>query len=145
MEDTMRRQKHPIKLSESERTELVTIVTTGRQKTRVLRRAQMLLWSDEGKPDTEIAELLKLAPLTVATTRLRWIEKHTLEDEPRRGRGKKLDGKQEAFLVALACSDAPNGLEKWTMRLLADKLVELEVVHGVVSDETVRRTLKKTT
>src|SRR6185436_8198125 len=99
---------------------------------RVLRRAQMLLWSDEGKPDTEIAELVKTTPLTVAMTRLRWIEKHSLEDEPRPGRGKKMDGKQEAFLVALACSAAPNGLEKWTMQMLADKLVELEVVHEAV-------------
>jgi transposase len=66
-------------------------------------------------------------------------------DQPKRGRRKRLDGKQEALLVALACSDAPDERESWTMQLLADKLVELKVVEQPISDETVRRTLKKTT
>jgi len=66
-----------------------------------------------------------------------------LEDQARRGREKKLDGKQEAFLVALACSEAPGERETWTMQLLADRLVELHVIDEPISDETVRRTLKK--
>ncbi len=127
-----------------------------------------MLWSDAGKPDSEIAQLLGVTPLTVAKTRQRWVKEKTLEDKPRPGRVKKLDGKQEAFLVALACSDAPDGYERWTMQLLADKLVELSVIDEPisdetwtmqlladklvelsvidepVSDETVRRTLKKT-
>jgi transposase len=139
-----RKQEHPIELSEVERAKLEAIVRKGSQKARIIRRAQTLLWSDAGKPDTEIAQLHGVTPLTVAKTRKRWVKEKRLEDKPRPGRAKKLDGKQEAFLVALACSDAPEGYESWTMQLLADKLVELSVIDEPVSDETVRRTLKKT-
>jgi transposase len=93
--------------------------------------------------DEQLAALAKVTPLTVARTRERWVLAQSLEDKPRAGRQKKLDGKQAAFLVALACSDAPNGRESWTMQLLADKLIELQVVEEAVSDETVRRVLKK--
>ena len=72
-------------------------------------------------------------------------EGHELRDKPRRSRGRRLDGKQEAMLVALACSEAPEGRSEWTMQLLADKLLVLGVVEDAISDETVRRTLKKTT
>lgn len=139
-----RKQDHPIKLSPVERAELEAIVGKGKHKARIIRRAQTLLWSDAGKPDTEIAQLHGVTPLTVAKTRQRWVKEKRLEDKPRPGRVKKLDGKQGAFLVALACSDAPDGYERWTMQLLADKLVELNVIDEPISDETVRRTLKKT-
>jgi len=139
-----RKQEHPIELSEVERAELEAIVRKGLQKARIIRRAQTLLWSDAGKPDLEIAQLHGVTPLTVAKTRQRWILDKTLADKPRPGRVRKLEGKQEAFLVALACSDAPEGYERWTMQLLADKLVELSVIDEPISDETVRRTLKKT-
>jgi len=139
-----RRQEHPIELSEVERAELEALLSKGQHKARIIRRAQTLLWSDEGKPDSEIARLHGVTPVTVAKTRQRWVKEKSLEDEPRPGRVKKLDGKQEAFLVALACSDAPEGYERWTMQLLADKLVELSVIDRPISDETVRRTLKKT-
>lgn len=137
-------QEHRIELSAIERAELETIVSKGKHKARTIRRAQSLLWSDSGKPDSEIAQLHGVTPQTVAKTRRRWVQEKSLEDKPRPGRAKRLDGKQEAFLVALACSDAPDGLERWTMQLLADKLVELNVIDEPVSDETVRRTLKKT-
>jgi len=140
-----RKQQHAIELSEIERLELEAIVRTGQQAARVRRRAQTLLWSEAGKTDLEIAALHGITSNTVAATRQRWVEEKSLADKPRRGRSKKLDGKQEAFLVALACSDAPEGRETWTMQLLADKLVELSVIDEPVSDETVRRTLKKTT
>ena len=139
-----RKQEHPIQLSDIERRELEAIVSKGTHKVRIIRRAQTLLWSDAGKPDSEIAQLYSVTPLTVAKTRKRWVKEKSLEDKPRPGRVKRLDGKQEAFLVALACSDAPDGFERWTMQLLADKLVELSVIDEPVSDETVRRTLKKT-
>jgi transposase len=138
-----RKQTYPIGLSESEREELQHIVKTGQQSARVRRRAQTLLWSDQGKTDVEIAQLHGVRPLTVATTRRRWVEDKRITDKPKPGREKKLDGKQEAFLVALACSDAPDGRESWTMQLLAERLVELGVVDEPISDETVRRTLKK--
>lgn len=139
-----RKQENPVRLSDIERLELKAIISKGKRRVRIIRRAQTLLWSDAGKADSEIAQLHGVTPLTVANTRKRWVKEKSLEDKPRPGRVKKLDGKQEAFLVALACSDAPDGFERWTMQLLADKLVELSVIDEPVSDETVRRTLKKT-
>lgn len=139
----MPKKKHIIQLSETERMELQDIVRKGSHKARVMRRAQTLLWSDAGKTDEEIAVLHGIRPLTVAQTRQKWVEEGSLEDKPRPGSKRKLDGKQEAFLVALACSDAPDGRESWTMQLLADKLVELGVVDEPISDETVRLYLKK--
>lgn len=141
----MRNQDFPVKLSDSERRELESIMRTGTQKARVRERAQILLWSDAGKSDVEIAGLVHRTPLTIARTRERWSQQQSLVDQPKRGRNKRLDGKQEALLVALACSDAPDERESWTMQLLADKLVELKVIEQPISDETVRRTLKKTT
>ena len=140
----MPKKQHVVELSEIDRLELEAIVRSGQHKARTMRRAQTLLWSDAGKTDGEIAELHGVTPLTVARTRQRWVEDRSLEDQPRRGRERKLDGKQEAFLVALACSDAPGERESWTMQLLADRLVELNVIDEPISDETVRRTLKKT-
>lgn len=138
-----RKQNYPIQLNPSEREQLEQVVKTGRHSARVRRRAQTLLWSDAGKTDTEIAGLHGVMPLTVATTRQRWVEEKRITDKPKPGREKKLDGKQEAYLVALACSDAPDGRESWTMQLLADRLLELAVIDAPISDETVRRTLKK--
>src|SRR3989304_3215971 len=82
---------------------------------------------------------------TVARTRQRFVEgglEWALTERPRPGAARKLDGKAEAFLIALACTDAPEGRECWTMQLLADRLVELGLVEEI-SDETVRRTLKR--
>jgi len=138
-----RGQNYPVRLSANEREQLEHVVKIGRHSARERRRAQTLLWSDAGKTDKEIAELHGVTPLTVATTRQRWVAEKRIADAPKPGREKKLDGKQEAFLVALACSDAPDGRESWTMQLLADRLVELSVVDEPISDETVRRTLKK--
>lgn len=139
----MPKKQHVIQLSEIERLELQDIVSKGTHPARVMRRAQTLLWSDAGKTDSEITQLLGIRPLTVATTRQRWVQERSLEDKARQGGQSKLDGKQEAFLVALACSAAPDGYESWTMQLLADKLVELRVIDAPISDETVRLRLKK--
>jgi len=139
------RKQNVVKLSETERTELEGLVTKGKAGARVIRRAHSLLLSDTGKTDKGIAELLHIDELTVARTRKQWVASHTLTDRPRRGRQRKLDGKQAALLVALACSEAPEGRTEWTMQLLADKIVALGVVDSAVSDETVRRTLKKMT
>ena len=138
-----RKQKYPIELNEIERGELEAIVKTGQRRARIRSRAQTLLWSDAGKSDQEISQLQGVTALTVATTRENWVKEKRISDQPKPGREKKLDGKQEAFLVALACSDAPDGRESWTMQLLADKLVELNVIDEPISDETIRRTLKK--
>jgi len=138
-----RQQKHPVKLTNEEREYLRILTRTGKQSARVMTRAQILLWSDEGKQDKEIISLLNCAPMTVAATRERWVKEKRLEDLPRAGLKPMLDAKEESLLVALACSDAPEGRSEWTMQLLADKLVELKVVESI-SDETVRRALKKT-
>lgn len=138
-----RKQNYPIHLSAKDREELEMVVKAGTNKVRVVHRAQILLWSDVGKSDLEIAELLSVKPLSVANTRQRWVEKHTLFDKARSGRPPILDGKQEAFLVALTCSESPEGRETWSMQLLADRLMELQIVQQPISDETVRRTLKK--
>lgn len=139
----MPKKQHIIVLSEMERLELQDIVGKGVQKARMIRRAQILLWSDQGKTDEEIAQLQGIRPLTVAKTRQRWVEEKSLEDKARPGGKRKLDGKQEAFLIALACSKAPDGVESWTMQMLADKLVELRVIDEPISDETVRLRLQK--
>ena len=138
------KQKYPVMLSEQDVEQLTDMLKRGEHTRRERQRAQMLLWSAEGKTDLEIAALSQVTPLTVALTRERWAKEKRIADAPKSGRRKKLDGKQEAFLVALACSDAPEGRESWTLQLLADKLVELQVVDEPVSYETVRATLKKT-
>lgn len=138
------KQKYPVALSEAEVEQLTQVVKRGKHSRREIQRAQMLLWSAEGKTDVEIAALVSVNPLTVATARERWTREKRIADAPKPGRHKKLDGKQEAFVVALACSDAPAGRENWTLQLLADKLVELKVVDEPVSYETIRATLKKT-
>jgi len=138
-----RQQKCPVRLTDEEREQLWSITRTGKHSARVMQRAQILLWSDEGKQDKEIVALLGCAPLTVASVRERWVKEKRLDDLPRLGSKPMLDAKQESLLIALACSDAPEGRDEWPMQLLADKLVELKVVERI-SDETVRRTLKKT-
>lgn len=138
-----RQQKYPVKLSDEEREQLRNITRSGKHSARVMQRAQILLWSDSGKQDKEIIALLGCAPMTVSSTRERWVKEKRLEDRPRLGSKPMLDAKQESLLIALACSDAPDGRGSWTMQLLANKMVELKVVESI-SDETVRRTLKKT-
>lgn len=139
------KQKYPVTLSEEETVQLNHVLKHEGYTRRERQRAQMLLWSAEGKMDIEIAALAGVNVLTVATTRERWVNEKRLADAPKTGRPQKLDGKQAAFVVALACSDAPEGRESWTLQLLADKLVELQVVDEPISYETVRATLKKTT
>ncbi len=137
-------KKNPVVLSEGESNYLMDVVKRGDHSRRERQRAQMLLWSATGKSDIEIGELSAVNPFTVAKTRERWAKERRIADAPKPGRRKKLDGKQEAFLVALACSNAPEGRESWTLQLLADKLVELQIVGEPVSYETVRARLKKT-
>lgn len=138
-----RKQKYPVELSNEEREYLRGITRTGKHPARVIQRAHILLLSDAGKQDKEIIKLLQVAPMTVSGTRERWVKEKRLEDRPKPGSKPMLDAKQESLLIALSCSDAPEGRNEWTMQLLADKLVELKVVESI-SDETVRRTLKKT-
>jgi transposase len=138
-----RKKQYIVALSDEEREELEGIVKQGYHAARVIRRAQTILWCDGGKEDKVIADLVNVTLATVSNTRQKWVKEKTIVDKARSGRPPLLDGKQEAFLVALACSDAPEGLENWTMQLLAERLVELKLVANI-SDETVRLRLKKT-
>lgn len=142
----MRPQTYRVELSEEDRVGLLLLVRQGHASARVVRRAHTLLQASEGAFDHQIASALHVNRSTVQRTRERFSYGGlaiALHESVRPGAEPKLDGKAEAFLVALACSDAPEGREHWTMQLLADKLVELGRVEAI-SDETVRRTLKKT-
>ena len=109
-------------------------------------RCDILLRSHEGDTDREIADDLGVDPATVGRVRRRFAEHGldaALNDRPRSGAPPKLDGKQEAMVIALACTEAPEGRDRWSVRLLARRAVELEVVEAV-SRETIRRVMKKT-
>jgi transposase len=141
----MAEKQYSVHLIEEERTCLLEMTHKGKLSARKLARCHILLRADEGATDFAIAESLHLSIRTVERTRKRFAEaglEAALTDRPRPGGKRKLDGKQEAFLVALACTDTPDGQEHWTMQLLADRLVQLEVVDEI-SDETVRRVLKR--
>ena len=139
-------KRYIVDLTPDERTDLLTLVGKGVAPARKLTRARILLLADKGKTDQEIADALHVHRVTVERTRRRFVEggvERALSDKPRPGGRPKLDGKQAAHLVALACSAPPEGRSRWTMQLLADRLVEPALVDSI-SDETVRRTLKKT-
>lgn len=136
---------HRVELSESDTQRLHELIKKGYVSARVIRRAHALLLAAKDQQDKDVAGALHLNAQTVYQLRKRFASEGleaTLYDKPRLGSKPMLDGKQEALLVALACSQ-PDERESWTMQLLADKLVELKVVDAI-SDETVRRTLKKT-
>ena len=138
-------KKYIVDLDERERNELERLTTKGRSGARKIRRARILLLADEGRIDKEIASFLGSAVTTVERVRKRFVEEGleaALSERPRPGAARKLDGRQEVFLMALACSDTPEGKGHWSMRMLAKRLVELEMVDEI-SDETVRRTLKR--
>jgi transposase len=134
-----------VDLTKEEKAELLELVGKGEARARKMNRAHILLLANEGRTDKDIAQALHTSPSTVERTRRRFVEgglERALNESPRPGGKRKLTGKQEAYLVALACSDPPEGKKRWSMQLLADRLVELEIVEEI-SDETVRRTLKK--
>jgi len=133
-------------LTDDERAQLVAFTSKGIAAARELRRARILLLAAEGRPDADVADAVGCCVATVARVRRRCAEagvEAALADRPRPGAAPLLDGKGEAFLIALACTDPPVGESCWTMQLLADRLVALDIVAHI-SDETVRRTLKKT-
>jgi transposase len=146
-------KKYKVTLTAEERQQLHELISAGKASAKKLTHARILLKADAapGGPawsDSRIAEAAEVNVATVERVRQRFVEQgleaalvRKKQDRPSRER--KLDGAAEARLVALACARPPDGRACWTMQLLADKLVELEVVDAV-SDETVRRTLKKT-
>jgi len=142
----MPKKKYLINLMDEERCELDQLTHKGLVKARQLKRAMILLKADEGLTDPQIMAALNVSRPTVERIRKRYVEgglEKALNEDPRPGQRRKLDGRGEAHLIALACSQPPAGHDHWTLRLLAGKLIELDVVE-VISYETVRRTLKKT-
>jgi transposase len=138
-------KKYVVTLTDAERAHLLTLTKRGTASARKLSRAHTLLQADAGATDEAIAAALHSSIATVERTRKRFVEEGleaALRERPRPGGHRKLDGKQEAFLIALACSTPPEGRACWTMQLLADRLVALQIIDAI-SDETVRRTLKK--
>jgi hypothetical protein len=142
---------YKVTLSEVEREELAGMVNKGKGEARRLTRARILLMADENQPgggwkDADIAKALGVHSRTVERIRekcVEWgLEAALNHSRPQRSRSLIFDGAAEARLAQLACSQAPDGHERWSMQMLADKLIELEVVE-TVSKETVRTTLKK--
>jgi transposase len=141
--------KYPIDLTENEREQLEAITSYGRHSAQKITRARILLKADEGESDSAIAEALDCSRSTAWRTRKKFHERDRLEaierKKPDREYETKLDGRDEAYLIRLACSEPPEGRSRWTLRVLADKLADLEETDvESVSHETVRQTLKKT-
>lgn len=142
----MPRKKYLINLSDQERQSLVEMTRKGTVRARKFKRAMILLKADEGMSDPQIMAALNVSRPCVERIRKRFVSdgiERALNEDPRPGQKRKLDGRAEATLIATACTEAPKGHKHWALRLLAGKLVELGVVD-TVSYETVRRTLKKT-
>jgi len=138
--------KYRVDLTPEERDRLLQFIRRGKPSARKVMRAQILLKADEGLLDKEIAEHLHTGFATVGRVRKRFVEEgldKALCEKTRPGQRRKLDGKQEARLIAEACSPAPEGHAHWALRLLAGRAVELELVDSI-SHETVRQILKKT-
>ena len=144
-------KKYRVTLTENERTMLTTMITSGSAPARTLTHARILLKADqaEGGPawtDEAIRDALDVGLSTIARVRERFVELSIDDALHRRStprpRQRLLDGTEEAHLLALTCSAVPEGNERWTLRLLADKMVELEYVDRV-SHETIRQVLKK--
>lgn len=144
--------KYKVTLTKEERAELEQIISKGKHNSQVSRNAYMLLNCDEGPygdkiTNKEVCRVLKVSMRMIDRIKKRFVEEGfeaCLERKPQsRSRERKADGEVEARLIALSCSTPPKGHAKWTLRLLADTLVELDYVESI-SHETVRKVLKKT-
>jgi putative transposase len=138
-------KKEHVQLSEEHRTELQALISKGSLPAQTYKRVLALLELDRGRTFTEVASMVGVVIQTVSS----WASKYKasglefLTDKPRSGRPNEIDGGQRAKITALACSDPPEGYERWSLRLLADKAVELELVESI-SYGGVRLILKKT-
>jgi hypothetical protein len=149
-----RSRANPVILTAEQRSTLEASIASGRAPARRIAHARILLKADEGGDapgrawtDTEIASALEVSRSTVYRVRTRFaregLEAALVHRPPRRTKPKKLDGLQEAHLIALSCSEPPKGKKRWSVRLLADRFVRLECAQEPISRELVRRTLKK--
>lgn len=146
-------EKYIVKLTQEERENLLTLIKTGKASANKLTHARILLMADESnnnemkKTDEEIGKQLHVSAKTVARVRKQLVEgglESALLRKPHANpKSRKIDGEQEAHLIALCCSNPPEGRSRWTLKLLANKLVEMEIVDQI-SSTTVGRVLKKT-
>lgn len=142
----MANEKHEVHLKETERRKLIGIVSKGRNKAVVIQRAHILLKVDEGKTDAEISQMLYVSEQTIRRIRQRFTQEGlqtALDDKPHPATGSELDEKQEARIIALACSEPPAGQARWTLELLTQEVLKDGIVTHL-SPETVRLLLKKT-
>jgi hypothetical protein len=149
-----RKRNNPVNLTADDRHELQSLINRGSAPARQLTHARILLKADEGEdapgeawPDVRIADALEVSRSTVSRVRERFVreglEAALVHRKPKNTKPKKLDGSQEAHLIALACSEPPKGKKRWSVRLLAERFVRLECAEEPISRELVRRTLKK--
>lgn len=141
----MKKQKK-IRLKPKERENLQELLRKGKEKARKLTRCRILLLSDESRTNSEITKVLHIALNTVRQVCWRYLHEgleDAINERQRSGAPKKFTGVQKAQITALACSKAPDGHSKWTLRLLADKIVELNISNDI-SRMSVDRILKKT-
>ena len=138
--------KYKVNLTDDEKQSLEMLVRKGKSASRSHTRARILLKAAAGFQDQAIIEALDVSPSMIYHARQRCVEEGpeaALKDRPRPGKAPKLTEKQAAHVIALACSDAPDGHDHWTLRLLAGKVVELSHAQGC-SHETIRQLVKKT-
>lgn len=138
--------KKPVKLKPKERRKLEQLISRGVEKARKITRGRILLMADEDKTDTHIMETLKVARNTIRQIRSRYIQEGleaAINEQSRTGAPKKFTGRQRAKITAIACSKPPEGRSRWTLRLIADRIVEMKV-SDEISHQTVKRILKKT-
>lgn len=141
----MRKKTYVVHLTDEQRDELSGMLKKGNHSSRKLKRARILLLSDQQKQDKEVAQLVAVCKQTVSNIRKRFVQeglKSALNEKPRPGAPPILDALGEAHAMTLACMKEPDGRAHWTMQMIADKLVELKYVKSI-SDETVRLRLKK--
>ena len=142
-------KKYFVDLTAEEQADLESRLKSGEMKVRKVKRIQILLKAARGWEDKRIAEALDVGLSTVERTRRKFVERGLEESishrRPRREYVRKLDGQAEAHLIALTCGPAPDGYARWSLRLLADELVKIEVLDlDSISHEAVRQVLKKT-
>ena len=145
----MPRKLYNVHLNDEEREQLEIFVKQGKKSARAITRARILLLADERKTDEDIAILLRVSRTTVYYLRKKYHERtsqHILEllqEQPRSGQPIKIDTRVESHISLIACSDPPEGSARWTLQMIADRLVALHVVESICP-ESVRKVLKKT-
>jgi len=142
-------KRQEVRLTATERDILEQFVAHGTKSARAINRARILLLLDEGRPEKELTTIIGVSRGTIYNVRQKYLQKEhahvldVLHEAPRSGRPIKIDSRVEAHVTMIACSDPPEGYGRWTLHMMADKLVQLTVID-TISHESIRRTLKKT-